>query len=94
MRAPFRRPWPRPPASSLERSCLSLIAAISPEARLIPLVSGTSIVFLAFMGGFGSARRRSKHRAGCAPCHLLGRLGYARLTAGVGALFGTATAGA
>ena len=51
-----------------------LVTAIAPEASLIPLVSGTSLVFLALLGGLaaraGGARcdggRNARHVLGCA----------------------------
>jgi len=62
-------------------------ALLTPQAALIPVVVGTSILFLALLGGFGA-------RAGGAPVTkaairvtFWGALAMA-LTAGVGALFG------
>ena len=51
-----------------------LVTATAPEATLIPLVSGTSLVFLAVLGGGGCAcgrrgsngRRNTSHFLGCA----------------------------
>ena len=49
-----------------------LVTAMAPEAGLIPLVSGTSLLFLALLGGAGCARgwRRGHHRRN--PRHVLG----------------------
>jgi VIT1/CCC1 family predicted Fe2+/Mn2+ transporter len=64
-----------------------LTVLVTPSAALIPVVVGTSIVFLAFLGGFGA-------KAGGAPVvkaalrvTFWGALAMG-LTAGVGALFG------
>jgi len=64
------------------------VALLAPEASLISLVSGTSLVFLAFLGGLAA-------RAGGAPVYV-GAIRVAFwgvlamvITAGVGALFGT-----
>ena len=50
------------------------VTAIAPKADLIPLVSGTSLVFLALLGGLGGTRgwrrrvdgRSTRHVLGCA----------------------------
>ena len=65
-----------------------LVAAIVSEAGLIPLVSGTSLVFLALLGGLAARAGGAGVTAGAIRVTFWGALAMA-LTAGVGALFGT-----
>jgi VIT1/CCC1 family predicted Fe2+/Mn2+ transporter len=67
-----------------------LVTAIAPEARLIPLVSGTSLLFLALLGGLAARVGGASVRLGAVRVTFWGAFAMA-LTAGVGALFGTAT---
>ena len=69
-----------------------LVTAIAPEASLIPLVSGTSLLFLAFLGGLAARAGGAGVMLGALRVTFWGALAMA-LTAGVGALFGTATTG-
>ena len=66
-----------------------LTAAIVPEAGLIPLVSGTSLVFLALLGGLAARAGGAPMAVGAMRVTLWGALAMG-VTAGVGALFGTA----
>ena len=66
-----------------------LTAAIVPEANLIPLVSGTSLVFLAVLGGLAARAGGAQVTVGAMRVTLWGALAMG-LTAGVGSLFGTA----
>jgi VIT1/CCC1 family predicted Fe2+/Mn2+ transporter len=68
-----------------------LVTAIAPEARLIPYVSGTSLFFLALLGGLAARVGGAGVTVGAVRVTFWGALAMA-LTAGVGALFGTATA--
>jgi VIT1/CCC1 family predicted Fe2+/Mn2+ transporter len=68
------------------------VTAIAPEAGLIPLVSGTSLLFLALLGGLAARAGGADMRLGAIRVTFWGALAMA-LTAGVGALFGTATTG-
>jgi vacuolar iron transporter family protein len=70
-----------------------LVTAIAPEAGLIPLVSGTSLLFLALLGGLAARTGGAGVTLGAIRVTFWGALAMA-LTAGVGALFGTTTAGA
>jgi VIT1/CCC1 family predicted Fe2+/Mn2+ transporter len=70
-----------------------LVAAIAPVAGLIPLVAVTSLVFLAFLGGLAARVGGAGVRLGAVRVTFWGALAMA-LTAGVGALFGTAASGA
>ena len=67
-----------------------VVAAIAPAAGLIPLVSGTSLLFLALLGGLAARAGGAGVMAGAIRVTFWGALAMA-LTAGVGALFGTAT---
>ena len=64
-----------------------LVAAIATGAGLIPLVSGTSLVFLALLGGLAARAGGASVTAGAIRVTFWGALAMA-LTAGVGALFG------
>src|SRR5450631_3306985 len=65
-----------------------LVTAIAPAAGLIPLVSGTSLVFLAILGGLAARAGGAGMTVGAMRVTFWGALAMA-LTAGVGALFGT-----
>jgi VIT1/CCC1 family predicted Fe2+/Mn2+ transporter len=67
-----------------------LVTALSPAASLIPLVAGTSLVFLALLGGLAARAGGAGVAIGAARVTFWGALAMA-LTAGVGALFGTLT---
>lgn len=66
-----------------------LVTAMAPEAGLIPLVSGTSLVFLALLGGTAARTGGAGVAAGAIRVTFWGALAMA-LTAGVGWVFGTA----
>ena len=63
--------------------------SLAPAAALVPVVSGTSLVFLALLGGAGRARGRRPVRGRRVRVTFWGALAMA-LTAGIGALFGRA----
>jgi VIT1/CCC1 family predicted Fe2+/Mn2+ transporter len=65
-----------------------LTAAIVPEASLIPVVSGTSLAFLALLGGLAARAGGARVAVGAMRVTLWGALAMG-VTAGVGALFGT-----
>ncbi len=65
-----------------------LITVITPAARLIPLVSGTSLVFLALLGGLAARAGGAAVTVGAIRVTFWGALAML-VTAGVGALFGT-----
>jgi VIT1/CCC1 family predicted Fe2+/Mn2+ transporter len=65
-----------------------LITVIAPAAGLIPLVSGTSLVFLALLGGMAARAGGAGVIAGAIRVTFWGALAMA-LTAGVGGLFGS-----
>jgi VIT1/CCC1 family predicted Fe2+/Mn2+ transporter len=65
------------------------VTAIVPDAGLIPLVSGTSLLFLALLGGLAAHAGGASMTTGAIRVTFWGALAMG-LTAGVGALFGTA----
>jgi len=65
-----------------------LITAFTPEVTLIPLVAGTSLLFLAMLGAVAAKAGGAGVVAGTIRVTFWGALAMA-LTAGVGALFGT-----
>jgi VIT1/CCC1 family predicted Fe2+/Mn2+ transporter len=65
-----------------------LVTAVAPEASLIPLVSGTSLVFLALLGALAARVGGARVAVGALRVTFWGALAMG-LTAGVGALFGT-----
>ena len=67
-----------------------LVTAIAPLAGLIPLVSGTSLLFLALLGGLAARVGGAGVVSGAIRVTFWGALAMA-VTAGIGALFGTAT---
>jgi VIT1/CCC1 family predicted Fe2+/Mn2+ transporter len=65
-----------------------LVAAIVPATTLIPLVAGTSLAFLALLGGLAAHTGGAGIASGALRVAFWGALAMA-VTAGVGALFGT-----
>ncbi len=68
------------------------VTAIAPGAGLIPLVAGTSLLFLALLGGLAARAGGASVTLGSIRVTFWGALAMAA-TAGVGALFGTAAGG-
>jgi VIT1/CCC1 family predicted Fe2+/Mn2+ transporter len=64
------------------------VTALAPEARLIMLVSGTSLLFLALLGALAAHAGGAGMTAGAIRVTFWGALAMG-VTAGVGALFGT-----
>jgi VIT1/CCC1 family predicted Fe2+/Mn2+ transporter len=64
-----------------------VVTALAPEATLIALVSGTSLVFLALLGGLAARAGGASVIVGATRVTFWGALAMG-LTAGVGALFG------
>ncbi len=64
-----------------------LVSAVAPEAGLVPLVFGTSLLFLAILGGLAARAGGAGVRVGAIRVTFWGALAMA-MTAGVGALFG------
>jgi VIT1/CCC1 family predicted Fe2+/Mn2+ transporter len=65
-----------------------LVTAIAPAPALIPLVSGTSLVFLALLGGLAARAGGARVMMGAIRVTFWGALAMA-VTAGVGWVFGT-----
>ncbi|NUM75436.1 VIT family protein [candidate division KSB1 bacterium] len=65
-----------------------LIVLVSPPATMIPLVAGSSLVFLAFMGGLAARVGGANVAVGSVRVTFWGALAMAA-TAAVGAMFGT-----
>ena len=65
-----------------------LAVLLTPEAYLIPVVAGSSLVFLAILGSLAAFVGGASATRGAARVTFWGALAMA-LTAGVGALFGT-----
>src|SRR5450631_1177083 len=65
-----------------------LVTAIAPDAALIPLVAGTSLVFLALLGGLAAHAGGASVMTGAIRVTFWGALAMA-ITSGVGWLFGT-----
>jgi vacuolar iron transporter family protein len=66
-----------------------LVTSLAPERSLIPLVSGTSLMFLAGLGGLAAHTGGAGVLKGAARVTFWGALAMA-VTAGVGVVFGTA----
>jgi len=64
-----------------------LVTALAPSAGLIPLVAGTSLLFLAFLGGVAARTGGARITAGAIRVTFWGAMAMA-VTAGAGALFG------
>jgi VIT1/CCC1 family predicted Fe2+/Mn2+ transporter len=67
-----------------------LVTAVVPETPLIYVVSGTSLLFLALLGGLAARAGGASVTTGATRVTFWGALAMA-ITAGAGALFGTAT---
>ena len=65
-----------------------VVTALAPEAGLIPLVAGTSLAFLALLGGLAAHAGGAGVTAGAIRVTFWGALAMS-VTAGIGALFGT-----
>jgi len=65
-----------------------LVTVLAPEASLIPIVAGTSLVFLALLGALAARAGGAGVAVGAMRVTFWGALAMG-LTAGVGALFGT-----
>jgi len=65
-----------------------LTAVVAPGVHIVPVVAGTSLVFLALLGGVAAVAGGANATAGAVRVAFWGALAMA-LTAGVGTLFGT-----
>ena len=65
-----------------------LVAVLTPESALVPLVSATSLLFLTLLGALAARAGGAGVMVGAIRVGFWGALAMA-VTAGVGALFGT-----
>jgi len=65
-----------------------VVTAVAPQSGLIPLVSGTSLLFLALLGGLAARAGGASVTLGAVLVTFSGALAMAA-TASAGALFGT-----
>jgi vacuolar iron transporter family protein len=89
---PLQAAWASAASFAVGAAMPLVVAIIAPDAALIPLVSGTSLLFLAFLGGLAAHAGGASVKLGAIRVTFWGALAMAA-TAGVGALFGTAAAG-
>ena len=78
----------KPPNFAVGAVLPLLVTALVSQPRLIPVVSGTSLVFLALLGGVAARVGGASVGVGALRVTFWGALAMA-VTAGVGALFGT-----
>ena len=67
-----------------------LVASLTPETALVPVVAASSLVFLAFLGGLAAHAGGAAMTVGALRVTFWGALAMG-ITAGVGALFGVST---
>ena len=88
VRVPFRRHGRYAGSFAIGAFLPLLVTAVAPEALLIPLVAGTSLLFLALLGGLAAHAGGARVITGAIRLTFWGALAMA-ITAGVGWLFGT-----
>lgn len=84
---PIQAAWASASCFAVGAALPLLVTAMAPAASLIPLVSGTSLVFLAFLGGLAARAGGAGVTMGALRVTFWGALAMA-LTAGVGSLVG------
>ena len=84
---PIQAAWASAGSFAVGSALPLLVTAMAPAARLIPLVSGTSLVFLALLGGLAARAGVASVTMGAIRVTFWGALAMA-VTAGVGSLFG------
>lgn len=85
---PLQAAWTSAASFSVGAALPLLVTALTPPSYLIPLLSGTSLVFLAVLGGVAARAGGAGVMTGALRVTFWGALAMA-LTAGVGAMFGT-----
>ena len=85
---PMQAAWASACSFAVGAAMPLVVTALAPEARLIPLVSGTSLACLALLGGVAARVGGARVTVGAMRVTFWGALAMG-LTAGVGALFGT-----
>jgi VIT1/CCC1 family predicted Fe2+/Mn2+ transporter len=84
---PIQAAWASAGSFAVGAAMPLLVTAMAPAASLIPLVSGTSLVFLALLGGLAARAGGASVAMGAIRVTFWGALAMA-VTAGVGSLFG------
>jgi VIT1/CCC1 family predicted Fe2+/Mn2+ transporter len=85
---PLQAAWASAASFAVGAAMPLVVAIITPGSVLIPLVSGTSLLFLALLGGLAAHAGGASLKLGAIRVTFWGALAMAA-TAGVGALFGT-----
>jgi VIT1/CCC1 family predicted Fe2+/Mn2+ transporter len=85
---PFQAAWASAGSFAVGAAMPLLITAVAPATGLLPLVAGTSLAFLALLGGLAARVGGAPVTMGAVRVTFWGALAMA-VTAGVGALFGT-----
>lgn len=89
---PLQAAWSSATSFAVGAAMPLVVAIVAPEAALIPLVAGTSLLFLALLGGLAAHAGGASVKVGAIRVTFWGALAMGA-TAGVGALFGTAASG-
>ena len=89
---PLQAAWASAASFAVGAAMPLLVTIVAPDAALIPLVAGTSLLFLALLGGLAANAGGASVKLGAARVTFWGALAMAA-TAGVGALFGTVAGG-
>jgi VIT1/CCC1 family predicted Fe2+/Mn2+ transporter len=84
---PIQAAWASAGSFAVGSALPLLVTAMAPAASLIPLVSGTSLVFLALLGGLAARAGGASVTLGAIRVTFWGALAMG-VTAGVGSLFG------
>jgi VIT1/CCC1 family predicted Fe2+/Mn2+ transporter len=85
---PLQAAWASAASFAVGAAMPLVVSIVAPSSVLIPLVAGTSLVFLAILGGLAAQAGGANVRLGAIRVTFWGALAMAA-TAGVGALFGT-----
>ncbi|MDR3719310.1 MAG: VIT family protein [Bryobacteraceae bacterium] len=86
---PLQAAWASAASFAVGAAMPLMVSIVAPSPVLIPLVGGTSLLFLALLGGLAAQAGGANVRLGAIRVTFWGALAMAA-TAGVGALFGTA----
>jgi VIT1/CCC1 family predicted Fe2+/Mn2+ transporter len=89
---PLQAAWASAASFAVGAAMPLVVAIITPGSVLIPLVSGTSLLFLALLGALAAHAGGASLKLGAIRVTFWGALAMAA-TAGVGALFGTVAGG-
>jgi VIT1/CCC1 family predicted Fe2+/Mn2+ transporter len=86
---PLQAAWASAASFAVGAAMPLVVSIVAPSPVLIPLVAGSSLLFLALLGGLAAQAGGANVRLGAIRVTFWGALAMAA-TAGVGALFGTA----